>query len=500
MSSCSLYLVLTSCSSGAISIVPCAKIINCKLDKRIGASDALNFEIPSSICVSSGDTVGLHSDGCSYGVYVVLSIEDGEAADGSTTTKCACVSQTARRLSSVLVPSSTFFKNLTFAAGLAKIQSLQPVPSVFATVNPAVPSLAADLASESTDNTFSTFTEIVLASRNSWRDRPDTGVMEIGQFGTVLTDKFVCAPDRKSSDAGGTVWGIIRANYLQDESNTVDAISIEGGSYSLGGKSQKLLLGNALAPAGFTKTTVLVPGGDTYYVLSRNGRPLATACTTIRSKRVTANSIAVEVTAPATDPTAAQIAASENNLMTVGIRYLNLYSDPLVHVSLTTPNAVPPCFMNVGDRVSVAMCDLGCARTITNTVFVDGISTTWASDNSVLTQLEVSNVLDSLADPLSARYGTKSAERDSRVASSESPCDPAYTVTSPVTNNGLLIQSVTFALPKTYSLAPAAVAVSTFPNQTWLVTLTTVNSVTIQITRLVVDTVNSITYTVTPLC
>jgi hypothetical protein len=307
------------------------------------------------------------------------------------------------------VPGDTWFDNFDIPNALNSISGLlfQQIGTTltFNNVNFPVLPPGNSFKDSRTNTLMEAMHNLCVKGGFRWRSRPDlqTPQIDVGNFGTLVNMRFVEDKGQSWHNTYETLNTFVVSDfsYYEDSEDAVSHLFIEGGTYPTGANSDPntLLLGGSITNPGFTKLLVTFTGsttGATYYVLRKDD------CTIARWRRVNAGSIVPEATG-SNPPSPPQITTAEQLLERVGENYLTINAcTGKRHFGIRVPACITGRAL-VGDKVILQAC-LPCDETISDYLYVVAHDTEFGENGQAVHNIELSNVLDSLSDPLSVEF------------------------------------------------------------------------------------------------
>lgn len=416
------------------------------LTDTVNAVTTLTLSLPNETCVIEQDQLYIYDTDVAESKAFLGAFEVKRALPTNTADNQLVMEITADCLAGLLgcvaIPTESIITGATVGemfsriATIATFQTGQAIQINAASGEDALP--ATGIVVQVRDG-LGAIRDICSALGMRWRCRPELGaVVEYGYFGAVKAVEIRESLEAKDIDSAAR-FGLFIAEssrFVKDIYEKVDAVVVEGGKYSLSdGSEVPLTLRLADPIPGFT-ITATTQFGQTYYWMKR------TSTTTPRCwKPITVPNIVPEGSPPSPD----QEKAAANTLAYAASQYLLANNATLYNATPTVPMSMSGEFV-VGDKITYAWGGLNCNSSFQGLLFAATHKRTWAADNSVRSEVELSTRLESLTDPLSQDYGLIAQNR--RVIDSQQSFQVC----------GLANPNVIIPFGTIYASAPTAVA------------------------------------------
>lgn len=241
--------------------------------------------------------------------------------------------------------------------------------------------------STSGNNILESLRNVCGATGNSFRILNNPCRLEIGQFGED-SGAFFTGPGKDHS-ALGLKWLSIK--HTSDWTDIVNAIYVEGGSYSLGDNQMTLLMGDGtVTPARYST----VPPDYALDLVTRNGKKYfrlrkisALGC----SRRINIGGVSPVVAKGSDDPTKPEITKAEQLLTDIAVKYLSIKSQPSIMIDIIAPWVITD--LKIGATARVVLRDLKAAPVLVDLpYYITALEFRW-SDDSIQTAVTLSNRL-----------------------------------------------------------------------------------------------------------
>lgn len=435
--------------------------ISLSVSETLNAVDTAELTFPSPWCILEGDEFWLYDDGPPAVVlkFQVIRVEPTLSDDNQRLSRATMDALVGRALACTAIPTETTVVGATLGDLAAVLEALTFFETgVAITIDDALAEAALTAHGIETQalNAVEALRDIVTAAGLRWRTRNDLGlVVQYGAFGEIVA-LAVRETNNPNSPSGyddmvaQNVFPCATVSGYTDNAELANVLIPEGGKWSVGGGQQTPLTLRLADPVlGFT-ITVQVFGGQTFYTIEEDGN--AGACW----KKIVVPNLVPE----GDPPNHTQEKDAANSLASVAARYLREYSTTLRHFDVSIPFSLLGRFV-VGNKITLAVQGLNCGGAYQGLIFVATRETTWNSDNTVETRLELSTRLESLSDPLSAEFGHAAIAR--RIVDTGS----SFVV------SGLANPNIIIPFGQTFLVPPGVV-----PLQNGLCTVTVVNVTT----------------------
>lgn len=373
--------------------------VDLTLTETLNANDTLEMTFPSPWCILHGDEFWLYDGGVVLKFYVQR-VEPVLAEDNTLLSKATMDALVGQVMGCTAIPTENIIAGATLgdlADDIEAIALFETGQTILVDDAAAEAALTAEGIKTEAVNATEALRDIMTAAGLRWRCRNDLGlVVEYGVFGE--TTSIVVKDARGASNYRAMIaQGVYPAKNVSgytDNSEVANVIVAEGGKWSeSGGQQIPLTLQTAAAIPGFTISAQVLLA-QTFYTMEITGN------TGRCWKKIVVPNIVPEGDPP--DP--AQIAAAADALAQVTARYLTEYAVTLRHFDVSVPVSTVGRFV-VGNKLTLLVDKLNCDGEYKGLIYVASRTTSWGSDNTVETKLELSTRLESLADPLSAEFG-----------------------------------------------------------------------------------------------
>ena len=395
----------------------------CRRTRSINASDS--FEIEDAIIpIKGGDILVWREDGVVTGYYMVDTPE--HLMQPKRSSKATAQPMAPWLLVNTGWPgvaysnitpvddsaqsASVFMENVSFNSALDRVSSLvlalSPLGATLAFNRVNMPEDTTNIRVIDSDTALRALMMICQPSDARWRCRADleNPTIEIGTFGEIKPQEVHSLP----LPAAATLWQSHRhiqtASTIHDYSDAINGVFVEGGSYTDASDKQRVLTTlRATAPAGFTQAMVQMPDGRYYILLTKDYDANRVPYTWRRTRRIHISGIAPAANMGDTGRSSDdEVVRASIALMKAGVRYLTLYAEGKSTWRVTIPSPFTSQALP-GDRIYCTLNDEISGEQFSGALYVISHTTTW-QQGAVASQLELSDVLDTLLDPLSMEY------------------------------------------------------------------------------------------------
>lgn len=418
-------------------------IKDCTRTRHINAADTLTVTVNSVDDIRMDDTLKLIElpENVIGGTFRVVSIERRRSGNGLDSMLVTAMPIATQLLIETGFPDTSFtpdpitflitnvvndngyLDGLSLADACSRLTQLVEQASAylesvkFVFINPTTG--APNIRVIDADTALSALASAVRPSNSRWRARPDIDepTVEVGRFGDHMQIelKSISAPHYSAQDVrASNVFPGTASVWMESMEDAYNALFVSGGTYTdTGGKSSKLSLFNTTAPYPYTVHRDQFVDGYYHIMVTKdvdiNGNPYPRR----KSRRANIAEIAPVVDMTLSRSSVGAVATAEAALLDAAIAFLELYADGKTTWRFTAPFPVSTG-VHPGDMVYATLKDEATSKSFTGWVYVISQTTQW-NGGKVSSEFELSNQLDSLADPLSAEYAGIKASRQARI-------------------------------------------------------------------------------------
>lgn len=375
------------------------------VNETLNAVDTADMTFPSPWCILAGDNFWLYDGGVVL-KFVVMRVEPTLSEDNTLMSKATMEALVGEIMACTAITTESVVAGATLGDLANVIEALALFETgeiIVIDDGAAEAALTAEGIQTQANDAVGALRDIVTAAGLRWRTRMDLGnVVQYGAFGETVSLTVKEARGATDYDAmmAQNVYPFRNISGYTDNTDIANVLIPEGGKWSeAGGQQVPLTLQTAAAIAGYTITAQVILA-QTVYTIEITGN----------TGRCWKKIVVPNIVPEGDPPSPAQIAAAADALAQVAARYLTEYAVTLRHFQCSVPVSLLGKFV-MGNKITLLTEDLNCGGEYKGLIFVASRTTTWGSDNSVETSLELSTRLESLSDPLSAEFGRAALAR-----------------------------------------------------------------------------------------
>lgn len=438
------------------------------LTQRINNADELTVTCTGDVDVLCNDILAVFNErivplGLSFtnrsifvGRFRVHIVESTHEQNGQISYKLSATAEAAAELIDTGTPSYHLVRNADLFESIRIISdtiSLLGGDGVtFNYVNVA----GADylVSSENTQTLYDLLNEVLLPSQSRWRVRTDllAPTIEIGRFGNhsgislVINQYARYAPPTPLSDT----YIFTQFSTLSTIDNCPNSVFPEGGVWSddKGHTGALILWPLTAVPGGFHRNFMIYPNARGAFRLDKDRDENHNLILPFqrRSRRIVFGGV-VPLTTNGGTPAGSQVVTAAEMLSKVAADYLRERGDTIK----TWTGSLPYSFTDrafVGDKVNLGIQMPSGQMTLLDDIYLVSKTTLWGADNVVMTNVELSTILESFYDPISYNYNEAKLS------------DRAKAFQEQYTDTLVCNPTATYTFPPGYTAAPILSSIS----------------------------------------